>query len=651
MRSIRAALPICALCLATTAAPARAAETVTSFEFTELTGEFRVGIGKHMVTFLNGRAQTIGVPSLYTSGIHAWMIPPGATGVVTFATAAGEVELFIRDQSAGVSSELRVFDTAGALITSINGVTTGFTPVALTRNLASELPIGRIEFENNGAAGFAVMDDFTYCVANFPRLGNHLPSIQPGNTHVALTTIATDLTAPNWGASPPGQPDLLFVSDQSGELWRINTITAARDLFLDASARLVPLGAFGPGSFDERGLLGFAFHPDYQNNGLIYTYTSEPDASAPDFSTIPPSQNPNHQAVIGEWRTMTVPPDPNAIIDPTSFRELLRVDQPQFNHNAGAINFGPDDMLYIAFGDGGARDDQDVGNVFGHGLGNGPNRRNPLGAVLRIDPQGNNAANGQYGIPADNPFVGEAGVVEEIYAFGFRNPFRFSFDSATGDLWLADVGQGFIEEVDIVTAGGDYGWNFYEGSSFFVPDGNQPGFITNVNPGAPLDAIPPVAEYDHEDGIAIIGGFVYRGERIPPLAGRYVFGEFAATFSNDGRLFHLDANDTIVEFNLIGQADFGHSLLGMGQDGHGELYALVNQTGTPFGDTGAVLRIDLRVGDATGDGEVTLSDLAALLASFGLSAADPGFLPAADFTLDGVVDLADLAALLAAFGA
>ncbi|MCA9223700.1 MAG: PQQ-dependent sugar dehydrogenase, partial [Planctomycetales bacterium] len=333
---------------------------------------------------------------------------------------------------------------------------------------------------------------------------------------------------------------------------------------------------FGPGTFDERGFLGFAFHPNYATNGLIYTYMSQPATGAPDFSTIPMTRTPNHQAVIGEWRTMSVPPDANSVIDPTSFRELLRVDEPQFNHNAGAINFGPDGMLYIAFGDGGSRDDQDTETVFGHGNGNGQNRGNPLGSVLRIDPSGNNSANGNYGIPADNPFVGEAGVVEEIFAYGLRNPFRFSFDSANGDLWLADVGQGFVEEVDIVTSGGNYGWNAYEGSPFFVPDGNQPGFITNVNPGAPLDVVPPIAEYDHEDGIAIIGGFVYRGSRIPPLIGRYVFGEFASTFSNDGRLFYLDDTDTIVEFNLVGATGLGHSLLGMGQDGNGELYALVN---------------------------------------------------------------------------
>jgi glucose/arabinose dehydrogenase/plastocyanin len=474
--------------------------------------------------------------------------------------------------------------------------------------------------------------------------------IPAGAVYVELETAATGLTAPNWGTFAPGQAGQLFVSDQNGTLWRIDLTTGEKSVFLDASSRLVALGVFGPDSFDERGLLGVAFHPDYRTNGLLYTYTSEPESGAADFSTIPLGESPNHQTVILEWQVAS-PADPNAVVDPASARELLRIDQPQFNHNAGCLNFGPDGNLYIALGDGGGADDKDgqtfIGTtISGHGCaGNGADSTTALGTILRIDPLGGNSANGQYGIPGDNPFVGIDGV-DEIYAYGFRNPFRFSFDSATGDLYVGDVGQNDVEEIDLVVSGGNYGWNHKEGSFFFVANGNQPGYVTDVPLDVPGGLVDPVAEYDHNEGIAIVGGFVYRGAKIPALAGRYVFGDFAVTFSNDGRLFYLDGANTINELQLVGQPELGLSLLGFGQDADGELYVLANSTGTPFGTTGVVLRIRALPGDLDADGDVDLSDLAELLGAYGTCAGDPGFNPAADFNDDGCVSLADLAALL-----
>ncbi|MGH2778252.1 MAG: PQQ-dependent sugar dehydrogenase, partial [Actinomycetota bacterium] len=155
--------------------------------------------------------------------------------------------------------------------------------------------------------------------------------INKGGPQVRLEPVATGLTAPNWGISAPGDSNRLFVTDQDGILWAIDLASGAKTVFLDVSARLVPLGAFGPGTFDERGLLGLAFHPDYPNNGLLYTFTSEPVSGPADFSTMPPGTPPNHQSVIAEWQV----PNPSAaasVVDPSTRRELLRIDKPQFNH-------------------------------------------------------------------------------------------------------------------------------------------------------------------------------------------------------------------------------------------------------------------------------------------------------------------------------
>jgi glucose/arabinose dehydrogenase len=412
-------------------------------------------------------------------------------------------------------------------------------------------------------------------------------SIKTGGLPISLELVTDGLTAPNWGTAAPGDTKRLFVVDQPGIVWAVSPASGERSVFLDVSNRLVPLGAFGPGTFDERGFLGLAFHPDYASNGLLYTYTSEPVNGPADFSTMPPGTTADHQSVVAEW-TVPDPTDAAAVVDPSTRRELMRIDEPQFNHNAGALNFGPDGFLYISLGDGGNEDDQGVGHS---PQGNAQDPSNVLGKILRIDPTGSDSANGSYGIPEDNPFVDDPSFVPEIWAYGFRNPFRFSFDSATGSLLAADVGQNDIEEVDVVTAGGNFGWRVKEGSFLFDPNGDQPGFVTEHSPGEPAGLIDPIAEYDHDEGIAVVGGFVYRGDAIPGLRGRYVFGDFARSFTEFGRLFFLSAAGRIREFRLVGQDALGLKLDGFGQDAAGELYVMGNTTGTPFGDTGVVLRI------------------------------------------------------------
>lgn len=409
---------------------------------------------------------------------------------------------------------------------------------------------------------------------------------------VQLESLATGLTAPNWGTFAPGYSETLLVTDQNGILWAIDLESGDKSVFLDVSDRLVELGIAGPDTFDERGLLGVAFHPDYDKNGLFYTYTSEPVDGPADFTTMPPGIEADHHTVITEWE-MDDPSDALRGGSVPSDRVLLRIDQPQFNHDGGAINFGPDGMLYIALGDGGAADDQGDGHSPG---GNGQDTTNILGNMLRIDPQGVDSSNGQYGIPPDNPFVGQKGFLDEIYAYGFRNPFRFSFDMDTGRMIVADVGQNDLEEVTVIEAGDNAGWPHKEGSFFFDPNGDGPGFVTDQDPGGLPLMRDPIAEYDHDEGIAIIGGFVYRGDDIPRLQGRYVFGEFAKTFNNDGRLFflrrrNLDRRNEVVEFRIRGGAGLGMFLLGFGQDADGEIYVLANNTGVPFGDTGVVMRL------------------------------------------------------------
>ena len=475
--------------------------------------------------------------------------------------------------------------------------------------------------------------------------------IPAGDVHVELVEVASGLTAPNWGATAPGQAGRLFVSDQPGFLWAIDLSDGSKSVFLDVSARLVPLGLFGPGSYDERGFLGVAFHPSYATNGLLYTYTSEPVAGAADFSTIPGGESANHQSVILEWQVPT-PADPNSVVDPNSAREILRIDQPQFNHDGGALAFGPDGMLYIALGDGGGADDSDGpislgAPMIGHGCsGNGQDTSNPLGSILRIDADGSNSANGQYGIPGDNPFVGVAGL-DEIYVYGLRNPFRVSFDSMTGTFYIPDVGQNALEEINIGAPGANYGWKEKEGTYAFVPNGAQSGYITDGPIQISGGLTDPIAEYDHDEGTALVGGFVYRGTRVPQLDGRYLFGDFAQTFSNDGRLFELAAGNVIREIPLA-STTFGRSLLGFGQDADGEVYVLANTTGTPFDTTGVVLRIQLRAGDLDGDGDVDFDDLNILLANYGATSGVTG--ADGDIDGDGDVDFDDLNLLLANYG-
>lgn len=322
---------------------------------------------------------------------------------------------------------------------------------------------------------------------------------------------------------PGDGTDRLFVLEQPGviKVFENSQSIAFAGTFLDIRDK-VDYGG-------EKGLLGLAFHPDYKNNGYFYL-----DYTAP---------NPLHTVIA---RYQVNPQNPN-LAERDSELILLEISQPYSNHNGGQIVFGPDGYLYIAMGDGGSGGDPQ---------GNGQNRRALLGKLLRIDVD-QPAAGRNYGIPADNPFAGNTqGFREEIYAYGLRNPWRFSFDPVTGWLWVADVGQNRIEEVDIVTKGKNYGWNIMEGASCYEPSS---GCDTT-------GLVMPIWEYTHALGASITGGFVYRGSAVSDLLGAYIYGDYVS-----GRIWSLryDGQSTAVNTQIL---DTDLLIASFGVDRNNELY-------------------------------------------------------------------------------
>lgn len=403
--------------------------------------------------------------------------------------------------------------------------------------------------------------------------------IAPGGIPVELEPVITGMAAPLGMVFPDDNTGRAFVYDQAGQILVLENGTSAGTL-LDLSGRLVALGVFG--GYDERGLLGMAVHPDFSNHPLIYTYTSEPATGTPDFSV--PGGPVDHHGVIAEWSVS------GNSANTGSRREILRFEEPQFNHNGGPMRFGPDGFLYFSLGDGGGADDDPPGHSVN---GNGQDLTTHLGKLHRIDVDIDSgdtlSANGQYAIPQDNPFVGVSGL-DEIYAYGFRNPYSFSFDTATGDLYLADVGQNKVEELNLITKGGNYGWRTKEGSFQFDTNGTGSGFVYDQQ--AVPGLIDPIAEYDHDEGLAIVGGFIYHGSDAR-LDGRYIAGDFSSSFgAAEGRLFYLDESNEFREM-FVGQDDAPLNLFvkGFAQDPQGEIYVCASTLLGPSGTTGGVYKI------------------------------------------------------------
>ena len=310
----------------------------------------------------------------------------------------------------------------------------------------------------------------------------------------------------------------VYVVEQAGRIKSFENAVSAKSaaLVLDIRKRV----SYG----GEMGLLGLAFHPDFKKNGYFYVnYTKDSP----------------RETVVSRFKIT------NGVADPNAETVLFTFAQPYSNHNGGKLAFGPDGYLYVATGDGGSGGDP---------KNNGQNKSAWLGKILRVDVNG--TEKGHYGIPADNPFKGKAGLREEIFAYGLRNPWRFSFDAKTGQLWTGDVGQNEIEEIDIVTKGGNYGWRIKEADAVY--DASQ-------KPETSL--IDPIHEYQHgADGNSVTGGYVYRGTANPALEGKYIYGDFGS-----GRIWALiQANGKKAANQLL--IERAGSISSFGEDQQHELY-------------------------------------------------------------------------------
>lgn len=343
--------------------------------------------------------------------------------------------------------------------------------------------------------------------------------IEPAVIQVELEPVLSGLISPVYVTSARDGSNRLFIVEQGGRIKVLQPGATAPAVFLDISSRAL-LGS-------ERGLLGLAFHPDFRTNRRFFVdYTRQPDGAT----------------VIAEYRASES--DPN--LADTNETTLLLIPQPFANHNGGMIAFGPDGFLYIGMGDGGSANDpgnraQDLNNL--------------LGKILRIDVDHANGAI-PYSSPADNPFFGAAAGLDEVYAFGVRNPWRFSFDRLTGDLYVGDVGQNAWEEIDVITPGGNYGWR--------VTEGNHCNPSIGGGSCSVIGLIPPIAEYLHTAGrCSITGGYVYRGARRTLPSGTYVYADFCS-----GEIFSLGVGGQSV---LL---DTGMNISSFGEDEAGEIYVV-----------------------------------------------------------------------------
>ncbi len=372
---------------------------------------------------------------------------------------------------------------------------------------------------------FVILLAMLLTVVRFAAAQDQAPrSASPDGSQYTLAQYIGGYTRPLFITHAGDGTNRMFVVEQGGRIYVLEGGQQQATPFLDVSA-LVSTSA------NERGLLGLAFHPDYASNGIFFVnYTDR----AGDTS-------------VARYH---ISADPNAA-DPNSAQIILHIDQPYENHNGGDIAFGPDGYLYVGMGDGGSAGDPER---------NGQNPASLLGKILRLDvnvPQ-------PYGIPADNPSATNPDIAPEVWALGIRNPWRFSFDRLTGDLYIGDVGQNQWEEVDFQAAGTDgginFGWNIMEGSHRYSGEPVIEGLTD------------PIAEYSHAEGCAITGGYVYRGAALPELQGVYFFGDYCT-----GTIWATYRDDN-GEWQTNRFLESGQIISSFGEDESGELY-VVNHGG------------------------------------------------------------------------
>ena len=402
---------------------------------------------------------------------------------------------------------------------------------------------------------------------------------------VKLEPFVTGVNTPLMMVQPPGD-DRMFVIEQFGRIKIIKDGKLRAEPFLDIRSKIVKLHH----DFDERGLLGLAFHPDFQNNGKFYVaYSAHLDFQQDLGQMLWYS----HSNVVAEYTVSSV--NKNAA-DPNSARIITSIPWPQFNHNGHWIGFGKDGYLYSSTGDGGYANDWGIGhNVT---TGNGQDMNVLLGKILRIDV--NKSEDGKnYAIPSDNPFVGQSNVQPEIWAAGLRNPWRCSFDmGGDGELFCADVQQNSFEEVDIIKKGGNYGWRVMEATHCFdytKPDDHP---ATCDNDGL----INPIMEYQNCTaqpkgckGISVTGGYVYRGS-VKEWDGKYIFGDWSKSFSTmDGQVFigskGSDGKWSMEVAEVTNLSGKKPDMLAFAQDANGEVYALTSITTGPNGSLDTIYKV------------------------------------------------------------
>lgn len=381
-----------------------------------------------------------------------------------------------------------------------------------------------------GAAAVAEATDlFLPTVSNRPVPTDTVTTF-PNPAGFVWQPVIDGLSKPLDLTAPPDGTDRIFIVEQTGAVRILQNGSLLPEPFLNYSDKVLTRGS-------EQGLLGFAFHPQYAENGFFYINYIDLDGNT----------------VIAR---LSVSDDPN-LADPNSEVQLLYVDQPYPNHNGGGMVFGPDGYLYMSLGDGGSGGDPQ---------GNAQKVTTLLGKILRVDVDSGDP----YGIPADNPFAGgENGARPENFLYGLRNPWRFSFDRLTGDLYIADVGQNAWEEIDFLAAGEpggvNYGWDYREGAHPF--EGTPP---------AGLELVDPVYEYQHGVGCSVTGGYVYRGEALPEFRGIYLFSDFCS-----GRVWGLlrGSNGAFQAQELF---QTGWNVTSFGQDAQGEVYLMDQGSGTVY---------------------------------------------------------------------
>ena len=431
-------------------------------------------------------------------------------------------------------------------------------------------------------------------ILGFAALAGAAPAVAQHSEgpSVNLQLVAEGLVAPVQLTAPLDGSGRRFVVDQVGV---VRIITREGRLlgepFLDLRKEIVELQE----QYDERGLLGLAFHPRYRENGRFYAWYSVPARPGMPDST-------DHANRLVEFHVSAS--DPNRA-DPQSSRLLMELAWPYSNHNGGTLAFGPDGFLYVALGDGGNRDDEGRGHVSDwyedNAGGNAQNiEANLYGKILRIDVNPTSAGR-PYGIPADNPFVGRTGMAE-IWAYGLRNPFRIAFDAETGTLFAADAGQELYEEVNIIVKGGNYGWNVMEGLQCFDAEDPQrpPYHCPRVAPNGDTLRL-PIAQYDHYKGVVAVGGVSYRGKAADAFHGRYLFADWSYNHDQPrgtlfiaappplGRAAMWDWQELAVE--LQGGGEFHEYIRSFGEDADREAYVLTANVQGPTGTTGKVWKV------------------------------------------------------------